>query len=76
MRNFCLKIKFSFLKINSIINLLSPHSFIPHSLRLVEISEIKLFALEWENYSVRIIFSETLFFNLHVDISEINISVA
>ena len=36
-----------------------PHSFIPHSLSLVHISEIKLFALKWENYSVRIIFSET-----------------
>ena len=35
------------------------HSFIPHSLNLVHISEIKLFALKWENYSARIIFSET-----------------
>ena len=43
---------------------LIPHSFVPHhvvfhSLILVHVSEIKLFALKWEDYSVRIIFSET-----------------
>ena len=35
------------------------HSFIPQSLSLVHISKIKLLALKWGNYSVRIIFSKT-----------------
>ena len=34
------------------------HSFVLHSLSIVQISEINSFALKWENYSVRIIFSE------------------
>ena len=37
---------------------LVPNSFIPHSLSLVDISEINSFSLKWENYSMRIIFSE------------------
>ena len=35
------------------------HSFNPNSLSLIYISEIKLFALKWENYSVGIVFPET-----------------
>ena len=37
-----------------------PHLFIPCSLNLVHISDITLFALKWQNYSVRIIFLKTL----------------
>ena len=57
MQNLSLQIKWVSQK-------LIPHSFVPHhvvfhSLILVHVSEIKLFALKWEDYSVRIIFSET-----------------
>ena len=75
MRNLSLRIKCSFSKL--IPHFFVPHSFIPHSLSLDHISEIKLFILKWENYSVRIIFSETpVLLISHVDISEINISAA
>ena len=51
MRNLSLRIKWISQK-------LMPHSFVPryfilHSLSLVHITEIKLFAMKWENYSVR-----------------------
>ena len=61
IRNLSLRIKSSFLKIP---HFFAPESFIPYLLSLVHISELKLFALKWQNYSVRIFFRKHLFFSL------------
>ena len=55
--------KFKLFELNVVSQKLIPHSFVPnsfilHSLSLVHIIEIKLSSLKWENYSMRIIFSE------------------
>ena len=55
--------KFKLFELNVVSQKLIPHSFVPnyfilHSLSLVHIIEIKLSSMKWENYSMRIIFSE------------------